>query len=124
MDHNTEGLSFSSLDSLSPADDDASETIISYTMDWSSLIVDANIATRLVELTGAATFANLRSLLKGGAFTFDDTLQTITVNAGDAGGLYLDPRLFLDSDIDFDIPVSVAIEDSAVIDGMYQNKWH
>ncbi|MEZ5774072.1 MAG: type I secretion C-terminal target domain-containing protein [Hyphomicrobiaceae bacterium] len=112
------GISLASAANHVLVDDDGSETVVSYTFDLSGIIADAGIAVRLESLEGVG--AGLDELVAGhitGVFTYDAGAGTITVAAADLAGVALSGDLFLDSNIDFSIPVAAVVRDSATIGG-------
>ena len=115
------GVSLSSASSYTFADNDGSEVAIECTFDLSNLITDAGIATRLSSLGGLGTgLTKLVNHYLQGEFVFDNSLGTITVAPDKISGLALDPLLFLDSNQDFSIPVSMLVRDSATINGQIE----
>ena len=97
--------------------DPDSEYVIEYYFDFSSLIADAGIGVRLVDLTGVSG-AGLDELVAGylqGTFDYNSAEKKITVAAANIQGIVLSPDLFLDSNVDFNIPVSALVEDAAMI---------
>ena len=97
-------------------DSDGSEQVISYTFDLNNLIADAEIATRLAALPGAGTgLDKLVNTYIDGAFVYDSGAGTITVDAGDIAGVSLQTAPFLDSNVDFGIPVTALVRDTAVL---------
>jgi Ca2+-binding RTX toxin-like protein len=99
-------------------DDDGSEAVVSYTFDLSGLLADAGIAARLQALAGpGADLDDLVATYISGTFSYSAGAGTITVLAGDIGGVAIDGTLFRDSNEDFTIPVSALVRDTAVIGG-------
>ncbi|MEM9356422.1 MAG: type I secretion C-terminal target domain-containing protein [Pseudomonadota bacterium] len=97
-------------------DDDGSEQVVSYTFDLSNLIADAEIATQLASLSGAGTgLDKLVDNYVDGSFTYDSGAGTITVAAADIAGVTLQTGPFLDSNVDFGIPVTALVRDTAVL---------
>ena len=87
-------------------DADGSETIVSYTLDLNGVIASAEIGGLV---TGTADL--IANYLKG---TFTDNGDgTITVLAANVAGLGFDKAAFKDSNVDFSIPVSALIRDTA-----------
>ena len=87
-------------------DTDGSESVVSYTFDFSSIVSDAQIG---------ATVANANDFISNyvnGSFT-DNGDGSITVQPGDVAGLSLSASAFPDSNVDFSIPVSAVVEDVA-----------
>ncbi len=122
------GVSLASAANHSYADTDGSETALRYVFDLSNLIADAEIAGRLAELPGAGTgLDKLAGSYIAGNFDYYPTGATITVNGqpltipaggivvmpADIGSVRLDSALFLDSNVDFSIPVMALLEDTA-----------
>ncbi len=123
----TTGVSLASAANHSYADTDGSEVVLRYIFNLSTLIADASLAGRLAELPGAGT--GLDKLVAGyisGTFDYYPTGATITVNGkslvvpaggivvlpANLSGVRLDNDLFLDTNVDFSIPVSALLEDN------------
>jgi hypothetical protein len=114
------GVSLSSVSAHTFIDDDGSETVVSYQFDLSTLLDSAGIAIRLQALmdSGSANLDDLAANYIAGDFTYDPNTGKITVLAGETEGLVLKSELFLDSNQDFNIPVTALIRDTAIIDGV------
>jgi hypothetical protein len=99
------------------ADDDGSEEAVFVSFDFSNLIEDAGIATRLEQLPGSGTglVKLVNNYLDGNIQQFDSTSGIVTVAVQDVPDLSLSEDLFLFSNQDFTIPVSVLVRDSATI---------
>lgn len=111
-----EWLSFADIhDDFSLGDADTSEVLQYYTVDLSSLAVDAKIDKRLNFTKGGTSFALLLSLLNG-TYT-DNGDETIRVYPDDMAGISLSADLFFDSNVDFKIPVEATITDTKEVDG-------
>src|SRR5690606_9093327 len=110
------------------ADTDGSETVIRYVFNLSGLIADAGIAARVAELPGAGTgLDKLVGSFISGTFDYHPAGALITLNGqplavpagsivvmpADIAGIRLDAALFLDSNVDFSIPVMALLEDTA-----------
>lgn len=112
------GISLASAANHVLVDNDGSEQVVSYTFDLSNLIADAGIAARLAALPGAGSgLDKLVNTYMSGTFTYNSAAGTITVLAGNIGGISLSHQLFLDSNQDFSIPVSALVRDTAIIGG-------
>uniref|UniRef100_A0A7S3P310 Calmodulin n=1 Tax=Amphora coffeiformis TaxID=265554 RepID=A0A7S3P310_9STRA len=99
-------------------DSDGSEEVIECTFDLSNLISDAGIATRLKKLSGPSSgLKELVDFYLVGDFVFDSDTSTITVLPDKIETLILRADLFLDSNQDFSIPVSILVRDSATLNG-------
>jgi hypothetical protein len=114
------GVSLSSVSEHTFIDDDGSETVVSYQFDVSKLLDNAGIAIRLQALMnyGGANLNDLATNYIAGDFTYDPNTGKITVLAGETEGLVLKSDLFLDSNQNFNIPVTALIRDTAIIDGV------
>ncbi|MEL6968003.1 MAG: type I secretion C-terminal target domain-containing protein [Pseudomonadota bacterium] len=86
-------------------DGDGSETIVAYTFDLNSIVVDAGIGATVTDT--ADFIANHIN----GPFT-DNGNGTITVAAGDLASVSFSAAAFPDSNRDFGVPVSVEFTDS------------
>jgi hypothetical protein len=126
---------------VSPAnfvDNDGSEEIMSYTLDLTNLVGDAEVLERVRELMAdpVATSTQARDWIisngiVGGATNYtDNTDGTITISADLDGageittsaesklaGLSLLADIFADSNVDFSIPISVEVRDRANLSG-------
>jgi hypothetical protein len=112
------GISLASASGYSFQDSDGSEEAIECTFDLSSLITDAGIAVRLSNLSGSGTgLTKLVNNYLQGDFTYNEGVGTITVAPNKISTIALDATLFLDSNEDFSIPVSMLVRDSATING-------
>lgn len=109
-------------------DTDGSESVLDYTLDFNTLLVDAGIRQQLANLTPGVSVDQVtvdmlidNYLIQGdGAPYTNNGNGTITVAAiggfGTAtGGLRLDGRLFLDSNVNFEIPFTARVQDQAVL---------
>ena len=115
------GVSLSSVSEHKFFDNDGSETVVSYQFDLSTLLNSAGIAIRLQALMdpGSANLSDLVANYIAGNFTYyDPNTEKITVLAGETEGLVLKSELFLDSNQDFNIPVTALIRDTANINGV------
>lgn len=114
------GVSLSSVFNFGLADSDGSESLLNYTFDLSSLIVDAKIDLQLQALTNNSS-ADPDDLVAGdyiiGIFDYNSAEGTISVQAANIGNLALSGELFLDSNVGFSIPVKAALQDKATVDG-------
>jgi hypothetical protein len=114
------GVSLSSVSNFGFADSDGSESVLNYTFDLSSLIVDAEIDLQLQALTDNPN-ATLDDLVAEGyitgIFDYNSAEGTISVQAANIDSLALSGDLFLDSNVGFSIPVTAALQDKATIDG-------
>jgi len=101
------------------ADNDGSEVVLKYYFNLTNVLDDAQIRYRLMALSGNANagMAELRAYING-AYFFDEASGMLTVEASDIGGISLSSELFLDSNVDFTIPVAALVRDTAVIDGV------
>ena len=108
-------------------DTDGSESVLDYTIDFNALVDGAEIRQQLAELTGVSADQVtvdmlINNLIRGdsaAAFTNNGD-GTITVAAiggfGSAtGGLRLNGALFLDSNVNFEIPFTARVQDQAVL---------
>ena len=99
-------------------DNDGSEKPISITFDLSNLIEDAGISERLEELPGNGTgLTKLVNNYLSGTFSYDKDSGNVTAFVDDVPGLLLSEDLFLFSNQDFRIPVSILVRDLAFING-------
>ena len=100
-------------------DKDGSEEAVTVQFDLSSLIEDAGIGGRLAQLPGSGTglVKLVNNYLNGPIQSFDPVSGIVTALARDVPSLTLDEDLFLFSNQDFVIPVSVLVRDTAVING-------
>ena len=99
-------ISLAGIAPTSFIDNDGSETVVDYVIDFNSIVADAQIS---------GTVANTNDFITNhinGTFV-DNGNGTITVAAGDIGGISLDAGAFLDANIDFTIPVTTNIQDQA-----------
>ena len=87
-------------------DNDGSETVVSYTLDFNSIVADAQIGATVLDVN------DFISNYVNGTFV-DNGNGTITVLPGDVAGLSLSAAAFPDSNVDFSIPVSAVIDDTA-----------
>lgn len=112
-------ISLASAGTFTFVDNDGSEQVIEYKLDLSDLIADAGIGTRLEQLLGAG--ADLDDLIAAGfvtgTLTYDSGTGVITVLPANIGGISLNSQMFLDSNVDFTIPVTALIRDTAIIGG-------
>jgi len=101
-------------------DFDGSEQVLSYSFDMTNLISNAEISGRITDLTGEST-PTVQTLIDNnwisGNFSHEP-FGIIQVQSDDVASIALDHTLFLDSNVDFTIPVTALVEDSAVIDGV------
>lgn len=105
--------------SFSFTDNDGSEEAISVTYDLSNLIEDAGIEVKLAELPGDGTgLDKLVNNYLNGTFTYDPVSGNITALVENVPGLRLSEELFEFSNVNFEIPVSVLVRDSAVINNV------
>ena len=114
------GVSLASVGAHVFVDDDGSESVVSYTFDLGNLIADAGIAEQVEDLLGpGAGLDEIESNgLISGSYTYNSATGTITVAAGDVGGVVLSGSLFLDSNQDFSIPVEALVRDTVIIGGL------
>ncbi len=98
-------------------DTDGSESVISYTLDLSNLIADAQIGQTLIDLYGAGAGLDefVANHINGTIASYNSTAGTITVLAANIDTLSFDASAFLDSNVDFAIPVSALLEDVATL---------
>jgi hypothetical protein len=115
---NNGGIDFKSVKNFVLGDEDNSEAVISFTFDFSNLMVNAGIRTRLNQLEGqSAGLEELVSKRMDGEFTFDQESGTVLVLSENIENIKLHSELFLDSNQNFEIPVNALVRDSAVSDG-------
>jgi hypothetical protein len=88
------------------SDNDGSETVVDYVIDFNSIVADAQIGNIVAD---ANDFIANHVI---GTFV-DNSNGTITVAAADLAGISLNAAAFLDSNIDFTIPVTTNIQDQA-----------
>ena len=117
----TEGganVSLASAGTYTLIDNDGSESVIQYTFDLSNLIADAGIGGQLAALPGAGSgLDKLVANYVTGTFVYNATAGTITVQAVNISGVALNAQLFLNSNQDFNVPVSAVVRDTAIIGG-------
>ena len=109
--------------SYSFTDNDGSEEAISVTYDLSNLIEDAGIEVKLAQLPGDGTglefgLDKLVNNYLDGTFTYDPVSGNITALVENVPSLRLSEELFEFSNVNFEIPVSVLVRDSAVINNV------
>eukprot|EP00980_Cylindrotheca_fusiformis_P024864 scaffold12619_cov107-Cylindrotheca_fusiformis.AAC.4 len=112
------GVSLADLGNYTFMDKDGSETVVEFTFDLSNLIADAKIGKRLESLAGQS--AGLDELVDGfldGTYDYNSGTGLVTVAESNIAGMRLSAELFLDSNEDFQIPVTALIKDVATIDG-------
>ena len=101
-------------------DFDGSERVLSYSFDLTNLISNAEISGRITDLTSEST-PTVQTLIDNnwisGNFFYEPS-GIIQVQCDDIASIALDHTLFLDSNVDFTIPVTALVEDSAFIDGV------
>lgn len=111
------GVSFSSALNFTMLDTDGSESVKEFYVDLSSFIEDAQVGQRLNDLTGGSTLDDLISgNLIEGSYSYDAPTGVLTVASNAISSLKLKASLFLDSNIDFAVPISAKIVDTVTID--------
>jgi hypothetical protein len=113
------GLPLNAALDFTLADDDGSEEVISVSYDLSSVIQDAGISAALAGLTGGDTSLDqlVNNYVEGDFQSFDSSTGILTATLEQAGTLSLAEELFVFSNQDFSIPISLLIRDSAEING-------
>jgi hypothetical protein len=102
---------FGSLLNYNLADPD-SENATLFTVDLTNLLAGAQINQRAADLNSTTIQALIDNNLLRGIFTFDGS-GIITILPDDVATVELDGSLFLDSNIDFTLPVTATVEDLA-----------
>jgi hypothetical protein len=106
-------ISLASIGNHTLADADGSEAVVRYTIDLNNLIVDADIQGRLDQLLGAgADLSDFIANYINGSFTNNGD-GTITVTPAQLAGLSFATSPFLDSNVDFSLPVTALVRDTA-----------
>ncbi|MCB1509419.1 MAG: type I secretion C-terminal target domain-containing protein, partial [Hyphomicrobiaceae bacterium] len=97
-------------------DNDGSEQVISYTFDLNNLIANAGIGTMVAAAPGGGSLLDrfVNNYING-TFTYDGGAGTITVLAANAVGVSFDATPFLNSNQDFQIPVTALVRDTATL---------
>lgn len=112
------GLQLNTFLDFELIDNDGSEEPILATFNFSNLIDDAGIANTLAALDGTDTgLTKLVNNYLSGTFNYSEADGTITAFIGDISGMILSEDLFAFSNQDFELPLTVLIRDSALING-------
>jgi hypothetical protein len=112
------GVSLAHLGNYTFVDSDGSESVVEFTFDLSNLIDDAKIDKRLEALVGSgATLDDLVDRYLDGVYDYNAGTELVTVAESNIAGMKLSAELFLDSNENFQIPVTALIKDVASIDG-------
>jgi len=106
-------ISLANIGNNTLSDADGSETVVSYRIDLTHLIADAQIGGRLDELIGpGATLDDFLANYVNGSFTNNGD-GTITVTPAQLSDLSFSSAPFLDSNVDFALPVTAIVRDTA-----------
>ncbi|KAG7357174.1 hypothetical protein IV203_001862 [Nitzschia inconspicua] len=118
-------LSLAEIGNHRMSDQDNSEFVISYTIDFSTMIDDAQIRQRLLDLDPTldeesldATYL-IEKYLEG--YFVNNGDGTVTVAKGNIGGLFLKGLIFWDLSGKWKMRMAALIRDEAMIDGVMVN---
>ncbi|KAG7360730.1 PT repeat/fibro-slime domain containing protein [Nitzschia inconspicua] len=115
-------LSLAAIGNHMMSDQDNSEYVVSYTIDFSTMIDDAQIRQRLLDLDPSLDEGSLNAtyLIENyleGSFVNNNN-GTVTVTKGNIGGLFLRGLIFWDLSGKWKMRITALIRDEAMIDGV------
>jgi hypothetical protein len=115
-------LSLATIGQHGLADNDSSEIVLNYTIDFSTMIDDARIRQRLLDLNSSLAPESLDAnyLIENyleGIYTANGN-GTVTVARANIAGLYFRGLIFWDLSGKWTLRLSALVEDSATIDGV------